>query len=101
MKVLWTFLKVVAVLVLVVPVTIIVLGAALGILGALVGVAFAVLRLAIIGLIGYGIFRLGLAILRPRARPEPPAIPKPLPPADRHYEAALRELDDELGETRR
>ena len=58
MKVLWTLLKVVIALVLAIPLSIIVLATALGILGALVGVAVLTLKLAVFGLVGWGLFRL-------------------------------------------
>ena len=97
MKVLWTLLKVVLALVLVVPVTIIVLGTALGILGAVLGIAILLLKFAIAGLVVWGVFRLFARLFRgPASSPSPHAIASPAP-VDRHYEAALRELDRELG----
>lgn len=104
MRLLWTLLKVALVLALVVPVGIVVLGLALGILGTLFGLAVFVLKLAILGLLAYGALRLvsrlffGGGTKRPKAE-EIKAL-SPAPPVDRHYEAALRELDRELGTTR-
>ena len=100
MRVLWTFLKVVIALALAIPLSIIVLAAVLGILGALVGLAIMTLKIAVFGLIGYGVFRL---IGRLVGGPSKPARRAELPsPAmvDPHYEAAMRELDRELGEAR-
>ena len=100
MKVLWTLVKVALALVLIVPVGIILLGTMLGIFGALVGLAVLTLRLAVMGLVAYGAFRLVAWLFRDRA---PRAAPKPvasLPPADPYYDAAMRELDRDLGPAR-
>jgi hypothetical protein len=99
MKVLWTFVKVVLGLAILVPVSIIVLSIALGALGALVGLAVAVLRLAVIGLLAYGVFRLGTMLFGSRRTMEPVKL-KELPPVDPYYEAAKRELDQHLGDVR-
>jgi hypothetical protein len=100
MKVLWTLLKIVIGLVLVIPISIIVLATALGILGALVGIAILALKLAVFGLVGWGVFRLMTRLVGgPRA--ERRNTITELPPVDRHYEAAMRDLDRELGEVSR
>lgn len=95
MKVLWTLVKVALGLALVVPIAIIVLATALGLLGALLGLAVLTLKLAVVGLIAWGIFRVGVALLGGRKQPAPPKL-KELPPVDPYYEAAKRELDREL-----
>ena len=100
MRVIWTLFKIVIALALLVPVSIIVLATALGILGALIGVAILSLKIAIFALIGYGMFRLLARLLGAPARSAPPRTAS-LPPVDPHYEAAMRELDRELGETTR
>jgi hypothetical protein len=99
MRVLWTSLKVVIALVVAIPLSIIVLATALGILGALVGVAVLALKLAVFGLLGWAAFRLIARLLRgPSRDTRKSAIAElPPPPVDRHYEAAMRELDRELG----
>lgn len=99
MRLLWTLMKVALALVLVIPVCIIVLATALGLFGALLGLAIMALRLAVIGLIAYGAFRLlaGLFGGKRSSRSEPVMS---LPPVDPYYEAAKRELDRELGEVR-
>jgi len=100
MRLLWTFLKVVAVLALLVPISVIVLATALGILGALVGIAMLVLRFAIIGLVAWGAFKLLARLFRgPAPHAEPREISR-LAPVDPHYEAALRELDRDIGPIR-
>jgi hypothetical protein len=97
MRLLWTFVKVVVVLALVIPVSIVVLATALGIFGALVGLAMLALRVAIVGLIAWGAFRLVMRLFRgPAPRPQPVETVR-LAPVDPHYEAAMRELDRELG----
>lgn len=97
MKVLWTLLKVVLVLLLVIPVSMFVLGTAFSVLGVVFGLAILALRVAVAGLIVYGLFKLGSAIFGGRKqRPEPAEI-RALPPVDPYYEAAKRELDRELG----
>jgi len=88
MKGLWTLVKVVIALALLIPVSLIVLGTAV-----------LALRLAIFALIAYAGFKLIARLFR---GPAPMSTPKQIPrlePVDRHYEAALRELDQELGET--
>jgi hypothetical protein len=103
MKVLWTLLKVVVALLVVVPVSIIVLATALGILGALVGLAVLGLKLAVFGLICWAAFRLLARVFRgpSRARKKNQMAELPLSPVDPHYEAAMRELDRELGHVAR
>ena len=97
MRVLWTLLKFAIAAVLIVPVCIIVLSTVLGILGAVVGLAILALRVAVVGLVVYGAYRLISRLVR---GPAPTAAPRDIPqlaPADPYYEAARRELDRELG----
>jgi len=96
MRILWTLLKIVVALAIAIPLSIIVLGTALGILGAMVGLAIIALKFAIIGLIAWGAFRLvarlvGVSAGTARRNALPEAAP-----VDPHYEAAMRELDQEL-----
>ena len=97
MKLLWTLVKVVLALALVIPVSIIALSIALGIFGALVGVAFLALRIAILGLVLWGGFRLVGFLLRGRSAQPVSQQARELPAVDPHYAAAMRELDRELG----
>lgn len=98
MKLLWTLLKVVLGIALVVPVAIIVLATALGILGALVGLAVMALKLAVVGLIAWGAFRLTVRLFGGRKRAEPIDLRELRPPpVDPYFESAQRELDRELG----
>jgi len=101
MRLLWTLLKVVIGLAIVLPVSIIVLATVLGVFGALLGLAILALRLAVVGLIAWGVFRLVAGLMRgskPRSQRDDV---KPLPSVDPHYEAAMRELDRELGHVSR
>lgn len=101
MKVLWTLLKVVLVLALAIPVSIFVLAAALGILGALVGIAFVMLKFAVVGLVAWGVFKLAARLLGGPSKSTRRQPTQELPPVDPYYEAAKRELDQELGEVSR
>lgn len=97
MRLFWTLLKVAIALVLVIPICIIALATVAGIFGALLGLAFLTLRLAVVGLIGYGAFRVAVRLFGGRKRPEPVRI-RELPPVDPYFEASMRELDRDLGE---
>jgi hypothetical protein len=98
MRFLWTVVKVVIALAIVIPVCMVVLATALGIFGALLGLAFVVLRLALFGLLAWGAFRLAVGLFGFGRRTAAPIEVKSLPPVDPNYEAAMRELDRELGE---
>jgi hypothetical protein len=100
MRILWTFAKIVIGLALLVPLGIIVAATAFGILGILIGLAVLVLKLAVFGLIGYAILKVVRHLFAPTPRLERPPV-RDLPPVDKHYEAAMRELDMELGHTTR
>jgi hypothetical protein len=97
MRILWTIVKLVIALVVVVPVSIIVLAVTLGLFGALVGLAIVMLKLAIFGLLAWGFLRLAGGLIGGRARGAQSQATPELPPRDPHYEAAMRELDRELG----
>ena len=97
MKLLWKFVKVAVALALVIPLSIIALAVALGVLGGLFGLAVLALKLAVVGLLAWGVFRLVAGLLRgPARRPKPNEI-KQLPSSDPYYDAAMSELDRELG----
>jgi hypothetical protein len=100
MRLLRTFVKVVLALVLLVPIAIIVLSTALGVLGALVGLAVLTLRFAVLGLIAWGALRVAVALIGGRKSAEPAPV-RELPRPDPYYEAAKRELDQELREVGR
>ena len=100
MKVLWTILKIALALCLVIPVGIIVLATAVGLLGALFGIAVFVLRIAVVGLIAYGAFKLIAALMRDPATPARPKEIAAAAPRDPYYDAAMRELDQDIGTVR-
>ena len=97
MRLIWTLLKIALAVAIIVPLCIVALGIGMGILGLLFALAIVALKLAVLGLVGYGVFRLASRLFRGPKAPAPPP-PKQLPTYDPHYEAAMRELDRELGE---
>ncbi|MEO7458476.1 MAG: hypothetical protein ABIY52_19605 [Gemmatimonadaceae bacterium] len=99
MRILWTFLKVIIGLAIAIPLGIAALAISLGILGGLLGLALLALKLAFVGFIGYGLFKVARRLFG--GSPAPKAQPiRSLPMADPYYEAAMRELDSEMGVSR-
>jgi len=101
MRVLWALVKVVVVLALVIPAGIIAMALVLGIFGAVLGLAMLALRVAIVGLVAYGAFKLIARLVRGPAPRQQPVAPAALPPVDPYYQAAMRELDHDMGHTPR
>ena len=101
MGTLWKLFKIVIALCLAIPLSIIVLATALGVLGAMMGIAVLVLKLAVVGLVGWGMFRLASLLLCGSRSPRKRDEIRRLPPVDPYYEVAMRELDRELGEVPR
>jgi hypothetical protein len=97
---LWKVVKVALVLMFAVPLAIIVLATALGIFGALLGLAFLALRLAVIGLVAYGAFRLVGKLVGGRKTVRPPPAQLSEPARDPYYDEAMRELDRDIGHVR-
>ena len=97
MRILWTLLKVVVGLMVVLPVAIVALVFTIGVAGALLGLAIVALKLACVGLLAYGAFRLVRGMFGWNAAPAPAAVRELGEPTDRYYDAAMRELDMELG----
>ena len=87
-RVVWTLFKVMIALAILIPLGMLALGLVFG----LVRIA---MRLAVLGLVGYGVYRVARFFLAPKAKP-PKAVAKELPSADPYYAAAMRELDAEL-----
>lgn len=97
MRVIWTLVKVIIGLAIAIPLAMIVFATTLGVLGALIGLAFIALKFAVLALLAVGAFKLLSRLFR--STPAPAGqVSTALPPADPHYEAAMRELDMELGE---
>lgn len=97
MRILWTLFKVIIGLAIAIPLGIIALGVTLGVLGGLIGLAVMALKLACIGFVGYGLFRVARYFFAP-AKPVYQPV-RELPAPDPYYDAALRELDAEMGRT--
>jgi hypothetical protein len=98
MRVLWTLLKVIIGLAVAIPVAFLALALTAGLVGTLFAIVVIAFKLAIVGAIGYGLFRLARAMFAPT--PKAPAAPvRELSAAarDPYYEAAMRELDTEMG----
>lgn len=95
MRILWNLLKIVIALVIVVPLGIVALAVGLGILGALVGLAVLALKLAVVGFVGYGLFRLARRAFS--SAPSEDASARTFPAPDPYYQAAMREVDAHLG----
>jgi hypothetical protein len=97
MRVLWTLFKIIIGLAIAIPVGILALALTVGVVGTLVGLAIVALRLACVGFVAYGLYRLGRRLFAPAA---PAPRVHDLPPADAYgdayYHAAMRELDSEL-----
>lgn len=101
MRMLWKLFKIVLVLAVAIPISIIALAVTLGVLGALMGLAILTLKLVVVGLIGWGLFRLTAALLRGPTSPRKRDAVRQIPPVDPYYEAAIRDLDRDLGEVPR
>src|SRR5262245_21296199 len=69
MRILWTFIKVIVGLAIAIPVSFFVLALAAGVLGALVGLAMFAVKLALIGLAGYGLYRVARHLFAPSPKP--------------------------------
>src|SRR5262245_3810413 len=98
MRVLWTLLKVIIGLAIAIPVAFLALALTAGLVGTLFAVLVIAVKLAIVGAIAYGLFRLARAMFAPSHKaPATPVRELSEPAADRYYDAAVRELDAELG----
>ena len=98
MRILWTLLKVILGLAIAIPLGIIGVALVLGVLGSLFGLAVLALKLACVGLVGYGLYRVARFIFSPSPKPTTPPV-RELTTPDRYYEAAMRELDAHMGDT--
>ena len=96
MRILWTLIKIVIGLAIAIPLGIVALVLALGVLGGLLGLALLALKLAVLGFVGYGLFRAARYFFSPSPKPSAQPI-RELPMPDPYYEAAMRELDAEMG----
>jgi hypothetical protein len=100
MRILWTFLKVILALMVGIPLVIIGLGLTIGVLGMVFGLAIIALKLVFVGLLAYGAVQLGRRLFGSKAPAAAP--PRQLAePRDPYYDAAMRELNVELGRASR
>lgn len=97
MRVIWTLLKIVIGLAIAIPLAMIVFATTIGVLGAMIGLAFVALKIAFFALIAVAAFKLVSRLFRSKPAPAAP-VARALPPVDPHYDAAMRELEMELGE---
>ena len=100
MRILWTLLKVIVGLAIAIPVGFLVLTLAAGVLGALLGLTILAIKLACVGLAGYVVYRVVRRLFAPAPKPIAPAH-RELPAVDPYYDAAMRELNSELGQPTR
>lgn len=97
MRVLWTLLKVIIGLAVSIPVAFLALALTAGLVGTVFALVIIAVKLAIVGAIGYGLFRLARAVFAPSPKRPAPARELDSPAPDPYYSAAMRELDAELG----
>ena len=95
MRSLWTLVKIIVGLAIAIPLGIVAIALTLGVLGTLVGLAILVLKLAVLGFIGYGLIKAARYFFAPAPKPTYQPV-RELPMPDPYYEAAMRELDAEM-----
>ena len=96
MRFLWTMVKVAIALAIAVPVCIVLFAVTAGIVGTMIALAFIALRIALIGAVGYVGFRLVRRIFGGKRKTQVFPVQQ-LPVVDPYYQAAMRELDAEIG----
>lgn len=96
---LWKLFKVAVVVAITIPVCLFAFAITAGIVGTLLRLAVLAFRVALLGAIGY----VGFKVLKAVFGKPAPATPqvKSLPSVDPYYQAAMRELDAEMGSTQR
>jgi hypothetical protein len=88
--------KVAIALAIAVPVCIVLFAVAAGIVGTILALAFVALKIALIGAVAYAGFRLVRRIVGGRRKTQVFPVQQ-LPIVDPYYQAAMRELDAEMG----
>jgi hypothetical protein len=96
MRILWTLLKTILALAIAIPLGIMALVLSLGVLGGLLALAVLTLKLACVGLVAYGMFRVARFMFGGKSAAKRP-VARELPAPDPYYEAAMRELNSEMG----
>ena len=95
MRLLWGLVKVAIVLAIGIPICLFAISLALGIVGTVIGLVMMAVRLAVLGLAAYAVYRVfrwAFGRRTPPARSSAPTLAAP----DPYYAAAMRELDAEL-----
>ena len=95
MRILWTLFKVIIGLAVAIPLAFVALGVTIGLVGVALGLAIVALKLACVGFVGYGLYRLVRHFMSPASTP--PRVVSALPAPDPYYDAAMRELDRDMG----
>ena len=98
MRTLLKLAKVVLGLAIAIPVVFVVVAVSLGILGTVLGLVEIAAKVLCVGLVGYGLFRLGRYFFAPAEKAEVRPL-RNLPLPDPYYNAAMQELDVHLGST--
>ena len=96
MRVLWTLFKIMIALAIAIPLGFFAITLALGVVGTAVALAVMAVRLGVLALIGYGVYRVARFFISPSKRSPKVETPAALAPVDPYYAAAMRELDAEL-----
>ena len=94
MRILWTLFKVIIGLAVAIPLAFVAVGVTVGILGLVLGLAILALKVACVGFVGYGLYRLVRHFIAPA--PTLRHTLNALPAPDPYYDAAMRELDREM-----
>jgi len=95
MRIMWTLFKIIIALAITIPVALFALALTAGVVGAFVGLAVTALRVAVIALVVYGVYRIARFFFAPASASAKPVVAE-LPAVDPYYVAAMRELDSEL-----
>ena len=95
MRILWTLFKVIIGLAIAIPVGMFLMALTFGVIGSVVGLVSAAVRLAVIGFVGYGVYRVARFFFGGAAKAPKVATPE-LASVDPYYSAAMRELETEL-----
>lgn len=98
MRTLWTLFKIIIGLAIAIPIGVVVLALTLGVLAGLLGLAVLALKLVVVAIIGYALFKVGRHLFAPT--PTPTTQPaRELTKPDPYYEAAMRDLNAHIRRT--
>jgi hypothetical protein len=96
MRLLWTLVKVAVALAILVPLGFFAIGLTMAAVGIVFRLVFVAVRLAVFGALGYVGYRIFRSLRGSPSRPRVQQI-QSLPSVDPYYQAAMRELDAEMG----